>query len=40
MTEPYCWICDDPADCEMCRPEAPGQLDLFEAEDESRSPDA
>ena len=29
VTELYCWICDDPENCEMCRPEAPGQLELF-----------
>ena len=34
MTEAWCWICDDPESCEMCRPEAPGQLGLFEVEDE------
>ena len=31
--EPYCWICDavgdDVKNCDMCRQDAPGQLDLF-----------
>ena len=30
MTEPYCWLCDDPESCEMCRPDEPGQLGLFD----------
>lgn len=29
-TNPYCWLCEDPADCDLCLPEAPGQLDLFD----------
>jgi hypothetical protein len=35
MTERWCWICDDPDGCEMCRREAPGQLDLFGVDDVS-----
>ena len=31
MTEPWCWICEDVANCEMCRPDEPGQLGLFDA---------
>ena len=27
--EPYCWICEDVANCDMCRPDEPGQLGLF-----------
>ena len=27
--EPYCWICEDVANCDMCKPDEPGQLGLF-----------
>ena len=30
--EPYCWICEDVANCDMCKPDEPGQLGLFATE--------
>ena len=30
MTEPYCWICEAVANCDMCRPDGHGQLGLFD----------
>ena len=32
--EPYCWICEDVANCELCRPDEPGQMGLFDANDD------
>ena len=37
--EVWCWICEDPESCDMCKPEAPGQLDLF-AQDEGNNDEA
>lgn len=31
MTERWCWLCDSPEDCDLCRPDEPGQLGLFDA---------
>ena len=25
----WCWLCNDPASCEMCKRDAPGQLELL-----------
>ena len=30
--DPWCWICEDVAGCDMCERDEPGQLGLFDAE--------
>ena len=32
MTEAWCWICEDVANCEMCKRDEPGQFGLFATE--------